>query len=109
MKQSIFQKIRMQFVFWLARRLPDCKTITPTLGESLDRQLSTREKIEIRLHLFTCEACARYLKQVKFLREAVHLREKKLKEIEPLSSAKLSDDAKLRLKNALKSSSGLAF
>jgi hypothetical protein len=109
MKQSIFQRIKMQFIFWLARRLPDCKNITPTLGESLDRRLSAREKIDTRLHLFTGEACARYLKQVKFLREAVHLREEKLEGIERASSAKLSDDAKLRLKNALKSSSGLAF
>lgn len=109
MKQSIFQKIRMQFIFWLARRLPDCKTITPTLGESLDRRLSAREKIEMRLHLFTCQACARYIEQVKFLREAVHLREEKLEEIERASSMRLSDEAKLRLKNALKSTSGLAF
>ncbi|HEX8288867.1 MAG TPA: zf-HC2 domain-containing protein [Pyrinomonadaceae bacterium] len=98
----------MAFIFWLARRLPDCKTITPTLGESLDRKLSLREKIQMRLHLFTCDACARYLKQVKFLSNAVQAQNEKLIE-EENPSINLSLATKERLKNALKSSTGFAF
>lgn len=107
MKLTLFEKIKWKFIFWLARRLPDCKTITPTLGESLDRKLSLREKIQMRLHLFTCDACARYLKQIEFLREAVQAQNEKL--IEEDSSVNLSLAAKERLKNALKSSTGFAF
>ena len=107
MKQTLFEKIKWAFIFWLARRLPDCKTITWTLGESLDRKLSLRERIQMRLHLFTCAACARYLKQIEFLREAVQAQNEKL--IEEDSSVNLSFAAKERLKNALKSSTGFAF
>lgn len=109
MKQSIYQRLRMAFIFWLARRLPDCKTITPMLGESIDRKLSAREKLTMKLHLFTCEACQRYVKQIKFLREAVHVQEEKLMSDENSSPVKLSLDAKERMKDALKSSANFGF
>lgn len=104
MKQSILQRLKMAFIFWLARRLPDCKTITPTIGESLDRRLSLREKIVMRLHLFTCEACANYLKEIKFLREVVQIREEKMTRDDDFPAAKLNSDAKERIRNALRAS-----
>ena len=103
MKQSIFQRLKTAFKFWLARRLPDCRTITPTLSESLDRKLSRREKFVMKLHLFTCSGCARYLKQIKFLSEALRIREEKLTKADHSSSAQMSAEAKDKLKNALKS------
>ena len=36
MDQTLAGKIKWQFILFLARRLPDCKTITPTLGEMND-------------------------------------------------------------------------
>ncbi len=103
MKKTLFKQIKQSFIFWLARRLPDCKTITPTLSQSLDRKLSLREKIVMRLHLFTCTACARYLEQIKFLSGAMHEREDRLAETDDSSPVKMSNEAKERLKNALKS------
>jgi hypothetical protein len=103
MKRSIFQHLKLASIFWLARRLPDCKTITPNLGESLDRKLSLREKIVMKLHFFTCSGCTRYLKQIKFLSEAMHIREERLTEGNDSFSAKMSAEAKDRLKDALKS------
>jgi hypothetical protein len=104
MKESRLEKLKWAFIFWLARRLPDCKTMTPILGESLDRKLSLREKLTSKLHLFTCQACANYLKQVKFLREAIHIQEKIFTKEKDFSDSKMSIEAKERIKNALKSS-----
>jgi|SRR5882757_1649210 len=109
MKQTLFEKIKWAFIFWLARRLPDCKTMTPTLGESLDRKLSLNEKIVIKLHLFTCEACERYLKQVTFLREAMHAHEDRLTGESDASSCQLSVEVKNKMKELLRSSAGFAF
>ena len=93
MKKTLLEKIKPAIIYWLARRLPDCKTITPTIGESLDRKLSLREKIVMRLHLWTCDKCANYLEQIKFLSKAMDKHEEKLTEKEN-HSAVLNSDAK---------------
>lgn len=103
MKQSLFEKLKWSIIFWLARRLPDCKTLTPTIGESLDRKLSLKEKINVKLHLMTCDACANYLKQIKFLHQACQVQEMILIKGKDVSKTKLSAEAKERIKNALKS------
>jgi hypothetical protein len=38
------------------------------MSESLERRLSIRERLGLRLHLSVCAWCARYLKQIKFMR-----------------------------------------
>jgi anti-sigma factor RsiW len=59
---------------WLLRRLKPCRQIVVLLSASLDRRLTPGEQIELRLHLFLCAWCARYLKQIKFLRSALRAR-----------------------------------
>ena len=101
MGQTLREKLRWQLIFFLARRLPDCKTITPTLGEMNDRRLSLRERIIVRLHLFTCEACRRYTEHIKFLHDALHHRESLIEAAAETSEAALSSDAKDRIRKAL--------
>jgi hypothetical protein len=72
------------------------------LSESMDRKLSLYKRIILKMHLVACPPCVRYLKQIKFLREATHRCDDQILQNEP--DAKLSDDARERLKNALKSS-----
>ena len=59
---------------WLLRRLKPCREIVPLLSESMDRRLTPGERLELRLHLLICAWCARYLKQIKFLRWALRAR-----------------------------------
>ena len=94
---------------WLARRLPDCKRMTRTLGESLDRRPTLREKLVMKLHLFTCDACERYLHQVEFLKNAVHAHGERTPETSEFSAA-MSRQSKDRMKHLLGSNIGnLAF
>lgn len=97
------EKLKWSFIFWLARRLPDCQTLTPTFSESLDRDLTLREKIVMKLHLFTCEACKNYVNQLKFMREAFHVKEKFFASTEE-PAPQLSFDARERMKSALRTS-----
>jgi hypothetical protein len=106
MENTVFGKIKWAFILWLARHLPDCKVMVRTLGESLDRNLSLKEKIIAKLHLFTCEACERYLKQVKFLHDAAHAHGERTDEF---SIKGLSEAGKERLKETLRTAGGLAF
>ena len=110
MDEGIFQKIKLQLILWLARRLPDCKRITRSLGESLDKTPTWREKLVMKLHLITCEACARYLEQIKFLREAVHTHGTGPQNDGGESArVSLSKESKERLKSALRGNIGLVF
>ena len=105
---GLLQKLKWLFILWLAPRLPDCKRMTRALGESLDRKTTWREKIVMKLHLFTCEACERYLKQIAFLKEAVHAHGEATDTSE-FSAAALSAESKERMKAFLRSNIGLAF
>jgi hypothetical protein len=48
--------------------------MVPLMSESLDRRLGVLEQLQLKLHLMVCVWCARYLKQIKFLRELVRQR-----------------------------------
>jgi predicted anti-sigma-YlaC factor YlaD len=99
--RNLFQKIKMQMIFRLARRLPDCKHITPLFSESLDRPVTLREKIVIRLHLYVCDACKSYVENLKFMREVFQEQERQFEEEK--INVSLSPEARERIKKALKS------
>ena len=48
--------------------------MVPLMSESLERRLGLIERLELKLHLMVCAWCARYLKQIKFLRQLVRQR-----------------------------------
>ena len=85
------------------RVLPGCRDITALASRSLENDLSWREKLVMKTHLYTCLACQRYLAQLKFMSEVIAKQEAKLEKGEA-SAPRLSADAAERLKNALKSS-----
>lgn len=109
MNEGIFQKLKWQLILWLARRLPDCKRMTRSLGESLDREPTWREQLVMKLHLFTCEACGRYLEQIEFLKNAMHAHGSGPEAEQETTGVKLSRESKERIKSALRGNMGLAF
>src|SRR6266700_7243057 len=60
--------IRRRLRRWLLRSLQPCRRMVPLMSESLERRLTIRERMGLRLHLLVCDWCARYLEQIKFLR-----------------------------------------
>lgn len=99
MFQTLIGKLKWQLILFLARRLPECKAITPTLSESIDRKLTFKESIVTRLHLFTCEACVLYVKQIRLLQDIVHTHQPDLERANP----SLDLSAKERMKALLSS------
>ncbi len=67
------------------------------MSESLERRLSIRECLGLRLHLFVCAWCARYLKQIKSLRFILRGQSSQLStELVP----SLADDSRERISRA---------
>ena len=101
----VFRKLQRIFNVAVWHYLPPCKEIVRTVSDSFDRKLSIRERIAMKLHLWACLPCVRYLEQSKYVREAMH--EYENHRATDLQSKTLSDEARARLKDILKTSAGL--
>ena len=99
MEQTFRQRLKWQAILFLARRLPPCKVLLPLVSDARERPLTMREKLTLKLHLFTCEACRRYVAQVEKMSELVKPNTEEITAREPAD--KLSDDARNRIKAAL--------
>jgi len=75
-----------------------CQDITRLVSESMDRTLPLTQRIKIRIHLGMCKYCARFEKQVHFLRNVCRKHE------ELPSATTLSAQARDRIRHALRAS-----
>ena len=48
-----------------------CRDATRLISEGMDRRLSLAEKLVLQLHVAICDACTRFTRQVKFVRQAL--------------------------------------
>lgn len=46
-----------------------CKEVSFLISESLDRTLSLRERLGVKVHLLMCRACQRMARQTRLLRD----------------------------------------
>lgn len=77
-----------------------CKQTSQLLSQSLDRQLSARERFALRLHLWICKYCRRFGQQIQLLRVAM----KQLGErVEGDSGIQLPAEAKVRIADLIRS------
>lgn len=102
MASNFLNRLKLEAIFWLARRLPVCRELTPWMSERLDKPLPLGREIKLRLHIMICDWCKRYQEQLYALRQAVQTM------AEPKDSApdqpRLSDEARERIKQALRNS-----
>jgi hypothetical protein len=78
----------------------DCKSVSPLFSYAFDRKLNWREKLRVRLHLYTCGACLNYISNLKFMHEVFHAQEEYFENEKPHTT--LSPEAKERIKEKLR-------
>jgi hypothetical protein len=73
------------------------------MSESMDRRLSWRQRLCLRLHLIMCRVCPAVRRQLLLLREAARRHG-----IDPLGDAgpRLSDEARERIRRLLSAADG---
>lgn len=86
---------------WISNKAEECKKVSPLYSFALDRKLTFFEKLRVKFHLMTCNACTSYVTNLSFMHNVLHFQEEQIKE-EKLHVT-LSDEAKERLKKKLKS------
>jgi hypothetical protein len=97
---QFFRKAQQAFILWLARRLPACNEITALTSQSIDRKISRRERMTLRLHFFVCLWCERYHKHLLFIKDALHHDPAQLEDGEASPTAFLSPEARERIKRS---------
>src|SRR5215213_4504146 len=101
MKLGFLSRVKMEATFWLGRRLPTCVEVLPVLSQSLERKLTLRERVTLRLHFLICVYCVRYLKQLRLMRESVRARSAQIEADASAPAPALPEEARERLKRAL--------
>ena len=96
---KLLNQIRINLRRWLLRSLQPCREMASLMSESMDRRLSLGEFFKLRLHLLVCTWCARYLRQIKFLRSLLRGQRGTKTELVP----SLAADAHERIAKSLKS------
>lgn len=56
----------------------DCKHNTELLSQSLERPITWRERLAMRMHLMMCKGCRNFEKQLAFIRKAARALPRKL-------------------------------
>ncbi len=80
-----------------------CKQVSQLVSESLDRDLSFRQRVGVRLHLMMCGMCRAYEKQMLLLRKIAQIYGKQAAAGEA-SEQHLSAEARKRMKQTLSDS-----
>ena len=82
--------------------MPSCRDMSRLVSESMERKLSFRQRVGVRIHLLMCSLCSRFRRQLLFLREiAQQLDDQTDRHDEPHDALHLSPEARLRIKKAL--------
>lgn len=80
-----------------------CKETARLISEGLDRKLSLWQRVNLRLHLMMCGACAAYRRQVETLNHIVRRRYGESRADEPETDAPpCPEEAKRRITESLR-------
>lgn len=81
--------------------MPSCKEVSRLVSESLDRDLSFRQRSSLRLHLLMCSLCSRFRRQMLFLRDAARFFGEASEKDKLPANDRLSPEARARIKRVL--------
>ena len=77
-----------------------CKDTSRLVSEGQERQLSLKERINLRLHVWMCNNCRRFEKQIVTMRKIMH---REWTQNTPPTSEQLPSEAQERIRQTLKS------
>ena len=99
MSLKLYDKLKHAVRYWLLRRLPACQQTVATLSQSMERQLTLRERITVKLHLWICAWCQWYLEHLHLIRDTA--RAKASESLDLNTGPGLSAEARERIKHNL--------
>ena len=101
MAVKVYEKLKRSTRFWLLRRLPACQQIVETISQSMERKLTLRESIKLKLHLWVCAWCQWYMEHLHIIRDAARAKAAESPDLTSVSGPALSSEARERIKRRL--------
>jgi len=98
---GFYEKTKLKIRRFLLRRLPACRETVPLISESMERPLSLRKQITVKVHLLICSWCQWYMEHLHILRDTLRAQPAEPPETNFASTPGLSQAAKDRLKQRL--------
>jgi len=98
---SWYDKTKHAVRFWLLRRLPACKQTVELISQSMERPLTLRERVLLKLHLWVCMWCQWYLEHLHIMRGALRVQETENDDLDVSTTTRLSDEARERIRRSL--------
>lgn len=99
MALKLFDKLKHSIRYFLLRNLPACQQTVQMISESMERSLSLRERIKMKLHLWVCVWCQWYMEHLQIIRDASRAQASKAPDV--MTSATLSNEARERIRRRL--------
>jgi hypothetical protein len=99
MALKAYDKLKHSVRYWLLRTLPTCQQTVEKISQSMERSLTLKERINLRLHLWTCAWCQWYLEHLYVIRKTARAKADESSEFIP--GAGLSNDARERIRRRL--------
>jgi predicted anti-sigma-YlaC factor YlaD len=66
-----------------------CKEVSELVSQSLDRRLGVKDRVRVRLHLWVCDACVRFARQMRWLRAAMRADSARQPRLSPEARARI--------------------
>lgn len=100
MALKAYDKLKHAIRYWLLRKLPPCQQTVQTISESMERKLTLRERVDLKLHLWICAWCQWYLEHLQLIRDTARAKGAESPDLESTSPS-LSAEARERIKRKL--------
>jgi hypothetical protein len=95
MALKAYDKVKHSIRYFLLRRLPACQQTVETISQSMERNLTLRESLKLKLHLWICAWCQWYLEHLHLIRDVSRAQDTDL-----IPGPNLSSEARERIKRA---------
>ena len=99
MALKVYDNLKHSARSWLVRTLPTCEQTVEKISQSMERSLTLKERINLKLHLWICVWCRWYLEHLFLIRTSA--RAKADESFDFISGAGLSTDARERIRRRL--------
>ena len=101
MALKAYNKLKHAIRYWLLRKLPTCQQTVEKISQSMERKLTLRERIDLKLHLWICAWCQWYLEHLNLIRDAARAKGAESQNLNSTSTAALSSEARERIRRKL--------
>jgi len=99
MALKLYDKLKHAVRYWLLRTLPACQQTVEMISQSMERRLTLRERINLKVHLWICVWCQWYMEHLQVIRDSS--RAQAAEAPDRMTSATLSNEARERIRRRL--------